>query len=371
MTPPPPSNPKGEEMARDLNRIMEDVRNAREVFVTEDGRIEDAAEAEENESTEAAEGTRKTRTRLKPEVFGDTPVIHVATDVLDEMHGEASRFPGETGGIVIGPSDDTVTGIIPSGPDAGRSFSSFQLDAAYLQPLLERAEDEGKRFLGIWHVHPSGVGELSSTDHKAATRILSDPDWNVSRLIMPLSVRSGSGFHTEVFVARLDRGRLRIQSARLRIASHTGRDGRGRSSAQPPSSTSRPAPSATDSRPVRLAKDCHELRNAGWNCAIKSLTDKDLVVTASRTGVELMLFVPPEYPLSPPEVMAVRDHALIVVPFEYLPETDRWSSRRSLLEVLGQAETYASRRATPGRLHRAASWFRRKTSGLVLTPEEA
>lgn len=317
-------------MARDLNRIMEDVRNAREVFVTEDGRIEDATEAEENETSESSEGRPRARTRLKPEIFGDMPTVRVTTGVLDAMHAEASRFPGETGGLVIGPEDGTVSEIIPSGPDADRTPSSFQLDAAYLQPLLERAEDSGKRFLGIWHVHPSGLGQLSSTDHRAATSILSDPDWNVSQLILPLSVRSGAGFHTEFFVAHLDRGRLRVRSARVTIASG-------------PAKTRRPraiAGGRIESCSERLATDCHALRNAGWFCSLKALSPKDLVLTASRNGVELLLFVPPEYPLSPPEVMAADGHGLVTVPFEQLPETDRWSSRRSLLEVVEQAEAF-------------------------------
>ena len=346
-------------MARDLNRIMDDMRHAREVFVTEDGRIEDASEAEENESQEASEGAPKARTRLKPEVFGDLHTIRVTMGALDKMHTEASRFDDETGGIVIGPNGDTITDLIPSGPNAGRTISSFELDAAYLQPRLEHAEDHGKRFLGIWHVHPSGFAELSATDHRAAMHILSDPDWNVSRLLLPLSVRCKSGFHTEVFVAHLGGGRLQIQPARLRVTSSSQRGGCQLMAPLPPPKSRPISASAPESCAVRLAKDCRKLQNAGWFCSLKSLTSKDLVLTASRNGVELMLFVPPEYPLSPPEVMASSDNHLKIVPFAELPETDRWSSRRSLVDVVSEAELFVTRELLPqpSRMRRALARF--------------
>lgn len=58
-------------MARDLNRIMEAVRAQRDVYVTDEGFVEDAQEATENAAQEIArQGESRQRTQLKPAVFG-------------------------------------------------------------------------------------------------------------------------------------------------------------------------------------------------------------------------------------------------------------------------------------------------------------
>ncbi len=59
-------------MTRDLNKIMEAVREQRDVYVTADGTVEDAATADQNAAREegGGEAEPKARTKLKPEVFG-------------------------------------------------------------------------------------------------------------------------------------------------------------------------------------------------------------------------------------------------------------------------------------------------------------
>jgi hypothetical protein len=58
-------------MARDLNRLMDDIRRSREVFVTPEGEVEERGEAEEKARQEqSTEGAARPRTKLKPEVFG-------------------------------------------------------------------------------------------------------------------------------------------------------------------------------------------------------------------------------------------------------------------------------------------------------------
>ena len=58
-------------MNPNLDQLMQDVRNSREVFVTPEGEVEDKREAELNAAREKAEGgVPQPRTRLKPAVFG-------------------------------------------------------------------------------------------------------------------------------------------------------------------------------------------------------------------------------------------------------------------------------------------------------------
>jgi len=59
-------------MTRNLDQLMNDVRNSREVLVTSDGVVETTGEAAENAHREQqTQGAAKPRVQLKPEVFGD------------------------------------------------------------------------------------------------------------------------------------------------------------------------------------------------------------------------------------------------------------------------------------------------------------
>src|SRR5882672_1890145 len=114
-------------MARDMNRLFEDLRNSREIYVTQDGNVEDAQEASANaDAEEQRDGQPKPRTRLKPDVFGGGDhVVSVADSVFADAHALARQYPGETGAIGVGPDPDTITELIPSGPGARRSHASF------------------------------------------------------------------------------------------------------------------------------------------------------------------------------------------------------------------------------------------------------
>lgn len=188
-------------MARNLDRLMDAVASQRDVFVTEDGRVEEAGEAEQNAVAEASSGREpRRRTRLKPARFGARPLtVHLRA--LRAMHADAARSAVETGGLCIGRDDDTIDGYIASGPNADRRPSSYALDVKYLQCRLEAAENDGQCLVGVHHVHPRGCDALSAQDRITARAILSDPDWAIERLYLPLTVRTRLGFSTFFFVA--------------------------------------------------------------------------------------------------------------------------------------------------------------------------
>lgn len=328
-------------MARDLNRLFDDIRQSRPVYITQDGQVEDADEAEQHaDQEEVTQGAPRPRTQLKPEVFGEAPVITVHTAVIEDMHAEAARHPGETGGIVVGPNENTITELIASGPDAERSQSSFVLDHEYLQPLLDQAEDKGLRFLGIWHTHPEGSAEPSSIDCDTARRILSDSDYDVSRLLLPLSVRRDEGFETWLFVAEGKEPEVRAANIVL-CSGPTACDGK------PEAATtldrdeacslagSFPGPSFVR---ARLRADQLELERRGWSVTLRRLAETPCwTMSLVRRGVRLVVRFPVEYPISPPEIFAQRGHSLRPVPHGRLHETDRWSSLRSLAQVAEEA----------------------------------
>jgi len=190
---------------RDLNRLFENLHQAREVFVTEDGQLEDAPTAARNEQAEQAGVVPpKERTRLKPEVWGSgglaRPAVRVTLAALNAMHEEAARHPGESGGILVGPDPFTVSEFIASGPDAKRTTASYELDVAHLQPRLDEAQDRGLVFVGVFHSHPSRHPTLSALDLATARSIVTDPDWCARSLVLPLAVRYRGGFETVFYV---------------------------------------------------------------------------------------------------------------------------------------------------------------------------
>ncbi len=349
-------------MASDLNRLMTDIRNARNVYITADGEIEDETEAAQNARTEeATDGRPKPRTRLKPEIFGadavaDEGVVTVALPVLAQMHSEAARFPGETGGIVVGPDSTTVTELIPSGPRARRSGASYEIDAAHLQPLLDRTEARGLQFLGVWHSHPPGFDRLSATDLAAARSILGDPDWGVDRLLLPLSVRSQGEFRTAFFLVpgpgsapvRLHvviAGEGDPPGARAVIALARGSFG-----ASPEDGH---FDALAGQRRVRA--DCEALQAAGWDVALRKTGANELFIALWRDEVHLTVLLPDEYPLSPPDVFRRVQDDLEAVPLGRLAEAAHWSSRRSLVKLAEQAAAIRPRRRLLGRLMRRGS----------------
>jgi proteasome lid subunit RPN8/RPN11 len=330
-------------MPRDLNKLMEDLQRSREVFVTSDGQVEDASEAAENQRRELDEaGRSKPRTLMKPERFATTrdgDLVRVDANVLEAMHSEAARHQGETGGIVVGPDERTITVLIPSGPKAKQTAVSYELDVEHIQPLLAAAEDRGLRFLGIWHSHPRGCDELSEPDREAIRRILRDRDWAASRLIMPLTVRQASGFSTEFFVA--DAAEPAARPARVVVFARTRiLCPRHRSSLEPEA----PVPLVTTSAGLdRIERDLQELRCAGWRPSLHQDEAGALVVVAEKGGERILLCLPAEYPFDPPDVIVQTGGRPQRVRRRDLAELTHWSSSCSLVTTAEQATRTKSR----------------------------
>lgn len=325
---------------------MEDLRNSRDVFVTEDGRVEDGNENADPRDQDERSRERSSRgTRLKPDVFGREDVIKVSERVFALMHAEARRFEGETGGLVVGPDDTTLTELIPSGDDARRTMASYELDVPHLQPRLEEAEARGLRFLGIWHVHPEGVSTLSGTDRATAKRILADADYRVSRLLLPLSVRNGTGVETTFFLAEGEEPEIR--PLRVVVVSDDP------SHVEPPTATMAAGARAAAKRHRRLATDQRALTEAGFRVSLRRRAEGSWAMLLRRGERHLVLLLPREYPVSPPDVLERVGTRLVRVPSGSIPETLGWSSQRSVVAVAEQAELVAQ-----GWVDRVGRWVR-------------
>lgn len=117
--------------------------------------------------------------------------VIVVRSVIDQMTQHArSRFPNETGGILVGRRQDQnllVLAATDSGPNALESPERFRRDGPYSQIRLEqlmRLHGEGTTYLGEWHSHPNLAALPSPTDVAALTEISVDPDYRTDSPLM-------------------------------------------------------------------------------------------------------------------------------------------------------------------------------------------
>jgi integrative and conjugative element protein (TIGR02256 family) len=106
------------------------------------------------------------------------------------LRSEAACHPdAETGGLLLGYwSGDVViiADVIGPGPDAIRSRTTFSPDHRWQTvQLAERYEASGRchTYVGDWHTHPGGTGQLSRRDRRTLASIARHP---ASRAPKPL-----------------------------------------------------------------------------------------------------------------------------------------------------------------------------------------
>ena len=251
--------------------------------------------------------------------------------VFGRMHDEARRYPIETGGLIVGPDSFTITDLLASGESARRSAGSYELDIEHLQPQLDRAMARGLQFLGVWHVHPEGVPELSHVDRQAARQMLGDRDYNLTRLLLPLTVRTRAGFETRFYCAEGRRPTISLIPSVTVCAPRTHRKAQ---------SSKEPCAQGEVRRGKAIDAALLEVEAAGWHASVREYGSGG-AVCAERGGITLWALLPSEFPLSPPD-MYVEDSnvkgGLVAVPHQELSETHFWSSERSLAEVFQQAD---------------------------------
>ncbi len=256
------------------------------------------------------------------------PEVRVELAAIRAMHADAESCPVETGGICVGPDECTIAEYIPSGAAARRTATSFALDPEYLQPKLDAAAKRGLRFVGVHHVHPEGCTTLSSIDERAAASILGDPDWGVRTLLLPLTVRIAGGVRTRVFVA--GGSGSAIAEGRLVVGS-----------------TFAPA-CATEDRaadcdhepllgPARLARELDALRARRYEVRVERLGGRGTDIRLARGPTALAFVVPPEFPLSPPDVFLERGGRRVRLAPSSLESVLGWSSLRTLAEIADEA----------------------------------
>jgi hypothetical protein len=171
------------------------------------------------------------------------------------------------------------------------------------------------------------VDELSSTDRRAAKRMLRDKDWGVDRLVLPLTVRRPSGFITDFFIAEgcpdlIQKAEIAIESAATEAR-------------VPPDLLTRPVRPFEPLFPIRMgrdrvAHDLRELRKGGWSATIRVGPGPCFIIVAARMQAEIIFRLPPEYPMSSPGIAVRIDDTIKELKAADLPEAPRWDSTCSI-----------------------------------------
>lgn len=116
---------------------------------------------------------------MQREVVAETQVW-LAEEAVGAMASEASaQAPLETGGVLLGywgkeSGEAVVTNIVGPGPDATHSATRFVPDYEFQENEIARLYEESHRrlqYLGDWHSHPEGGGQLSKLDRRTLRTI--------------------------------------------------------------------------------------------------------------------------------------------------------------------------------------------------------
>lgn len=166
---------------------------------------------------------------------GGRAVLWVPTEVLTVMGREADRAGrDETGGVLLGywarpatagvqTGDVVITMALGPGPLAEHRRFSFTPDHGYHEREIAAAyAASGRRwtYLGDWHTHPNGPGELSRQDEATMARIALAPEARAPHPIM-LILAGGAPWITHAWCARTGARRtwwsVRIAPSRLDV----------------------------------------------------------------------------------------------------------------------------------------------------------
>lgn len=128
--------------------------------------------------------------------------VWISGPIFDFLTSEADEaMPHETGGILLGyfvqaSTEAVVTHAIGSGPNAVHDLDRFIPDYDYQEVELARIYEESHRqisYLGDWHSHPRGTGDLSRSDRRTLRHIAECPDARVPEPLMVI-LTNGPGW---------------------------------------------------------------------------------------------------------------------------------------------------------------------------------
>lgn len=134
------------------------------------------------------------------------------------MIGECqTRYPKETGGILIGKRDGLLFHIeiaIGPGPNAIHKRNNFTRDGNFSQSQLDRIVIETKGeldYLGEWHSHPNKTGP-SITDFNSLQKIKMDLSYNIPDPILGIVNYKKEEWQFCCYILQEDRGLVNVST---------------------------------------------------------------------------------------------------------------------------------------------------------------
>ena len=93
--------------------------------------------------------------------------LSLMPSVLDDMVMHSKTvFPVEACGLVVGRGEE-ATRFIPA-PNSLESETAYEIDPGFLASTFRSIRESGEELVAIFHSHPQGPAEPSSTDLKRA-----------------------------------------------------------------------------------------------------------------------------------------------------------------------------------------------------------
>lgn len=121
---------------------------------------------------------------------------------------EAEKYPDkETGGALMGYFARTgavITHVIGPGPGAFHDKTSFQPDNEWVGEMIAQhycVSGRIETYLGDWHTHPGGGGDLSRADKKVL-KIIAKKSWPKLPIPLMLILYGGSPWEIKAWTTR-------------------------------------------------------------------------------------------------------------------------------------------------------------------------
>jgi proteasome lid subunit RPN8/RPN11 len=96
-------------------------------------------------------------------------MIQIGHQVADQLHQAATAAaPAECGGLLSGPTADTITTATPVPNVAAEPQTRYELEPAGVLAALEAIDDADAVHVGFYHSHPTGPARPSAVDRAAA-----------------------------------------------------------------------------------------------------------------------------------------------------------------------------------------------------------
>lgn len=90
-------------------------------------------------------------------------ILRIPRDVLDRIARAAElAYPAEACGFLVGRGDE-VSEAVPA-PNRAERPDRYLIDARDVWKAMKVARDDGHELLGVYHSHPDGEPEPSTTD---------------------------------------------------------------------------------------------------------------------------------------------------------------------------------------------------------------